>query len=227
MPDRDGGDRDRRHLSVRGTGSDRYTPHLDIGIPVGGRVGSRLVAVTCLSDVRCGDFVSENDVRLVLVRIVEDIDVEVRVETDHAVMFSEPLRFCLIGPFSAPDDGGLNSPCWGAPEIGELLAARLATDDAGDIVLLAHRPVDLSATVRRADRRCDYPAGQWRLQVEGEPLVDGTPMGARLLADIDFDVPYLGTGPLALLPVSTTRYCGLANVVYREQGEPEVASPSP
>jgi hypothetical protein len=40
-----------------------------------------------------------------------------------------------------------------------------------------------------------------------------------------FDVPYQNAAPLPALPVNQTRYCGLANVVYQEQGEPVVASP--
>ena len=184
--------------------------------------GSSLVATKALVD-----FLAQNDVRLVLVRIVEGLDLEIRIESDRAVAFSAPPRFCLIGPFSAPDDGGFSSPCWGAPEIGDLLAAQLPVDGAGHAMLSAGRPITLAATIRRADRRCDYPAGAWLLQVEADPLVDGTPMGARSLAEIGFDVPWAGTGPLRFIPVSTTRYCGLANVVYREQGEPEVASPSP
>ncbi len=193
------------------------------GIQVSTKVsGSSLVATKALVD-----FLTADDVRLVLVRIVDGIDLEIRVETDHAVAFSEPPRFCLIGPFSAPDDGGFSSPCWGAPEIGELLAAQLPADGAGHAMFPAGRVIMLSATIRRVDRRCDYPAGRWALQVEANPLVDGTPMGVRQLAEIGFDVPYAGTGPLAFLPVSTTRYCGLANVVYKVQGEPELASPSP
>ena len=56
---------------------------------------------------------------------------------------------------------------------------------------------------------------------------DGLPTGARQLAEIAFDVPWSTTDRLPFLAVSTVAYCGLANTVYREQGEPAIASPSP
>jgi hypothetical protein len=31
---------------------------------------------------------------------------------------------------------------------------------------------------------------------------------------------------LPFIPMRTVAYCGSANVVYRQQGEPEIASPS-
>jgi len=173
------------------------------------------------------DFLPENDVRLVLVRIVDDLGLELRIETSQTVTFSEPPSFCLIGPFSAPDDAGLSSPCWGAPDLGELVGARLEADAAGHTVLPAGRVITLRASIGRVRGRCDYPPGQWVLRVAGEPIVDGRPMGARRLPEVAFDVPHLGTGQLPFIPVSAMSYCGLANAVYREQGEPEVASPSP
>jgi hypothetical protein len=173
------------------------------------------------------DFLPENDVRLVFVRIVEEVSLELRIETDREVTFSEPPSICLIGPFSAPDDGGFSSPCWGAPEVGELVVTQLAADAAGHAVLPGGRAIRIAATVQRVGGRCDYPPGQWLLRMEVDPLVDGVPLGARRLPDVAFEVAYLGTGALPFIPVSAMRYCGLANVVYREQGEPEVASPPP
>jgi hypothetical protein len=173
------------------------------------------------------DFLPENDVRLVRVRIVDDLDLDLRIETDHAVALSALPSFCLVGPYSAPDDGGFSSPCWGAPEIGERLVAQLNADSAGHAVLPAGRAITIALRLSRVEGRCDYPPGRWLLRVEVDPVVGETPMGARALPDVAFDVPYLGTGPLQFIPVNAMRYCGLANVVYREQGEPEVASPTP
>jgi hypothetical protein len=191
------------------------------------RVSTTLTGSSLAATKALVDFLPENDVRLVLVRIVDEVDLELRIETDREVTFSESPRICLIGPFAAPDDGGFSSPCWGAPEIGELVATQLAADAAGHAVLPRDRVIRIAATVQRVGGRCDYPPGQWLLRVEADPLVDGVPMGARRLPDVVFEVPYLGTGPLPFIPVSAMRYCGLANVVYREQGEPEVASPAP
>lgn len=191
------------------------------------RVSTTLTDSSLAATKALVDFLPENDVRLVVVRIVDEIDLELRIEADSEVTFSESPRICLIGPFSAPDDGGFSSPCWGAPEVGELVVAELAANAAGHAVLPRDRVIRIAATVQRVGGRCDYPPGQWILRVEANPLVDGVPMGARRLPDAAFEVPYLGTGALPFIPVSAMRYCGLANVVYREQGEPEVASPSP
>ena len=191
----------------------RISPHVS---------GSELAASKALVD-----FLAENDVRLVLVRVVDEITLEVQVETSQAVAFKDPPGFCLIGPFAAPDDAGYSSPCWGRQEVTALLAAQLPADDAGHPTLPAGEPIVLSATVQRGGPRCDYPPGPWLLRIEANPLVDGIPTGSRELAEIGFDVPWSKTDRLPFLPVSTVAYCGLANTVYREQGEPAIASPSP
>jgi hypothetical protein len=184
--------------------------------------GSSLAASKALVD-----YLAENDVRLVLVRIVDDLKLTIHIETQQVVVFRQPPSFCLIGPFSAPDDAGYQSPCWGTPDIGALAAAQLPTDAAGHAMVPADRSLVLSTTLHRGGLRCDYPPGRWLLVVEADPLVDGTAMGARPVAQTSFDIPWSDNGPLTFLPVKTVAYCGSANVVYREQGEPQIASPSP
>jgi hypothetical protein len=191
------------------------------------RISTNVSGSTLAASKALVDFLAENDVRLVLVRIVDDLDLEIHIEAHQAVAFGEPPSFCLIGPFSAPDDAGYSSPCWGAPDIGELLAAQLPADGAGHAMFPAGQEIVLSATVHRGGLRCDYPPGRWLLVVEADPVVDATPMGARQLAEIGFDIPWSGSGPLPFLPVKTVPYCGSANVVYKEQGEPQIATPSP
>jgi hypothetical protein len=63
--------------------------------------------------------------------------------------------------------------------------------------------------------------------VDADPWVDGVGVGTRQLAEVGFEIPWRAGGPLAFLPVRTVAYCGSANVVYHEQGEPQIASPSP
>jgi hypothetical protein len=184
--------------------------------------GSALVTSKALVD-----FLAENDVRLVLVRVVDDLNLEVQIETSQGVAFKDAPTFCLIGPFAAPDDAGYSSPCWGTPEVGALLASQLPADDAGHPTFPAGESIVLSAAVQRGGRRCDYPPGPWLLRVEADPLVDGMPTGARQLAEVGFDVPWSRTDRLPFLAVKNVAYCGLANTVYREQGEPAIASPSP
>jgi hypothetical protein len=191
------------------------------------RISANVSGSTLAASKALVDFLRENDVRLVLVRIVDGLDLEIRIEADRAVAFREPPSFCLIGPFSAPQDAGYESGCWGTPDIGELLAAQLPTDGAGHALFPAGRAMVLSAQVHRGGPRCDYPPGRWLLVVEADPMVDATPMGARQLAEIGFDIPWSNREPLPFLPVRSVAYCGSANVVYREQGEPQIASPSP
>lgn len=169
------------------------------------------------------DFGLQEGVRLVRVRIVDGLTLELRIEATRAVAFAEPPKFCLVGPFSAPDDAGLSDPCWGEPDLGVVAAGGLPRDQVGRPTFMAGAPVTLTATVERGDVRCDYPPGKWVLEIKADPMVDGTAMGARYLPEVGFEVPFATPDPLTLL--AQTRYCGLANVVYREQGEPPVVNP--
>jgi hypothetical protein len=169
------------------------------------------------------DFGLSEGVRLVRVRIVDGLMLDLRIETTSSITFAEPLLFCLVGPFSAPDDAGLSDRCWGEPDLGVVVAGGLSHDAGGRPMFVADSPVALSTTLQRGDVRCDYPPGKWVLEVKADPLVDGAAMGARYLPDVGFDVPFATPDPLTLL--AQTRYCGLASVVYREQGEPPVVNP--
>lgn len=169
------------------------------------------------------DFGLEEGVRLVRVRIVDGLTVGVRIESTHTVVFAEPPRFCLVGPFSAPDDAGLSDRCWGEPDLGVVVAGGLSRDKDDHPMFAADAPISVSATLQRGDVRCDYPPGKWILEIKVDPVVDGTAMGARYLPDVGFEVPFATPAPLTLL--AQTRYCGLASVVYREQGEPPVVNP--
>lgn len=173
------------------------------------------------------DFMMQNDTRLVLVRIVDVLDLEIRIETSQTIAFDAPPSFCLVGPDSAPDDGGYTSPCWGAPDLGGLIVAQLPTDPAGHPTFPGGDGSVLSATVERGGRRCEYAPGDWQLVIKGNPLIDGMPAGDRELAKVDFDVPWMNAEPLPFLEVRTVAYCGLANRIYREQGEPEIVTPAP
>ena len=128
-----------------------------------------------------------------------------------------------MGPYSAPDDAGLSDRCWGDPDLGTLLAAQLPTDAAGHPRLSADQPIIVDAALRRGQVRCDYPPGEWTLEVALEPLVNGTSVGPIDLAPVTFDVPWQTADPIPLRLLGT-RYCGLANAVYRDQGEPDVSA---
>lgn len=171
----------------------------------------------------------EEGVRRVVVRIVDDLDVAIRLESRDPLRLPGPPRLCLVGPYSAPDDAGLSDRCWGEPDLSDVARHSLPLDEAGGLEIHPGKPATIPGTLVRGDERCDYPPGTWRLEVAFSP--PGTPPGAdRLtLADVAFEVSPESSEPLPLLPPGESRYCGLATVVVRDQGEPAVipASPTP
>jgi hypothetical protein len=180
--------------------------------------GSSLAATRATADFGVGV-----GVRLVNVRIVDELRLDLRIETAKDVTLASPPRLCLVGPYSAPDDAGLSDRCWGDPDLSAVLTARLATDTAARPVLRAGTPIDLAVTVHRGEIRCDYPPGTWRVELSVNPLVDGTASADLDAPVITFDLPFAGTQPLRL--IATTRYCGLAESIVRDQGEPVIATP--
>lgn len=177
---------------------------------------SSLLATRAIADFGVGA-----EVRLVLIRIVDEVRVEVRLESPRDVSFEGPLQACLVGPDAAPDDAGLEDRCWGEEALGPLIEAQLSTDEHGRLRLEPGTPVTVRATVHRGDVRCDYPPGLWHLEVLVNPVVDGSPAGARYVPHPTFEVPFLPGQELTL--VQERRYCGLASKVFREQGEPVIA----
>ena len=169
----------------------------------------------------------ESGVRRVIVRVVDEMALEVRFEADRAMTLPWPPYLCLVGPFWAPDDAGLSDRCWGDPDLAALAARQGSADEEGEVRLDQGQPLIVSATLGRGDVRCDYPPGSWHLEVAFSP--PGTPPGPDRLAldDVVVEVPSTNVDPLPLLPPSESRYCGLANVVLREQGEPDVVDPDP
>ena len=167
------------------------------------------------------DFGLNGGARLVRVRIVDSMDLALRIASDQEIVLAEPPVLCLVGPYSAPDDAGLESPCWGDPDMSALLKSKL-TVNAGNHYVLGTTPIEIDTTLRRGAQRCDYPPGKWQVELKLNP-VGGD--GARYVPDTTFDVPIADARPLPLLPTTETRYCGLATAVVQQQGEPEVVKP--
>ena len=179
-----------------------------------------LVATGAIADLGPADGAHQ-----VRVRIVDRLPVDIEVSSDNDVTLAGAPKLCLVGPYSAPDDAGLEDRCWGEPDLSSLLAARLTPDSAGRPVLRSSNPVRIQAVLSRGDTRCDYPTGDWHVELKVDALVDGAAAGARYIPDQPFTVSLPQHGPLRLLSTTETRYCGLATLVYRQQGEPEVVAP--
>jgi hypothetical protein len=172
----------------------------------------------------------EQGVRLVRVRIVERLELEIAIEADQDVAFGAPPQLCLVGPDSAPDDAGLENRCWGMPDLSDHLAAQLTTDALGHPLLPAGDVIHLKAVLSRGPGidnvdRCDYAPGSWLLEINAAPVVDGVHLPPMSGPVTSLEVPIPSHGPLRLLRPDRSRYCGLASRIYQEQGEPAVIGP--
>ncbi|OGO52302.1 MAG: hypothetical protein A2V84_14315 [Chloroflexi bacterium RBG_16_70_13] len=106
------------------------------------------------------------------------------------------------------------------------MGSQLASDADGHPRLDEDVPIEVIATIARGHERCDYPVGTWSLEVAVEPIVDGRPEGSFQLPDTQFDVSLEPAGTaLRLVARGDSRYCGLAQSVWREQGEPALIAP--
>jgi hypothetical protein len=191
----------------------------------GVHVQAAVASASFVAAAAVADLGGQNGAHVVRVRILDDVQLEVHLAADRSVVFNDAPRLCLVGPFSAPDDAGLTDPCWGEPDLGALVTAQLERDAVGHPSLGAGRSVDLTAALRRGSARCDYPPGTWQLEVVVDPVIDGSAVGPVPLPDLTLDMPFVATDVLPLLRPDESRYCGLASVVFREQGEPPVQSP--
>lgn len=187
--------------------------------------------VTSVSLVAGGAIADDfEQVRLVRVRMVERLELELVIQADHDVAFGVPPQLCLVGPDSAPDDAGLENRCWGMPALGDFLTAHLAIDAMGHPLLRAGDAIRFEAVLSRGPGidnvdHCDYAPGPWVLELNGAPVVDGVHLPTMSGPMTDLEVPVPPHGPLRLLRPDQSSYCGLASRIYREQGEPEVIGP--
>lgn len=127
-------------------------------------------------------------------------------------------QLCLVGPDSAPDDAGLEDGCWGEPDISTVAATLWHRNAADQPMIQATQPIEFSVQLERGTERCDYPPGEWTLELKGRPIVDGSPAEPMWAPDGTFEIPIGPAEPLPYLKTSFTRYCGLATL---EDGEPE------
>jgi hypothetical protein len=203
-----------RSPEARAAAADDLVGAIESGVTVN---ASSLLATRAVADFGIGQ-----DVRLVLVRIIDELEVEIRLEPAADMSLEPPIVACLVGPDAAPDDAGLEDRCWGDADLGALIEAQLTRDEQGRPRVESGIPVTIHATLHRGDVRCDYPPGTWRLELLVNPIIDGTPAGPRYAPDAALEVPFAPDEPLAL--VQERRYCGLASKIYREQGEPLIAA---
>ena len=77
------------------------------------------------------DFGIKDGVKLVHVRIATNMSVDLTVSTERPVLLAAPPRFCLVAPFAAPDDAGLEDRCWGVPTLSDAAASTFVRDANG------------------------------------------------------------------------------------------------
>jgi hypothetical protein len=166
------------------------------------------------------DFGLEEGVRMVPVRIVEDIVLDLQLEADRDVTFAAPPRLCLTGPFWNPLDAGLSDRCWGEPDVNEALREAMPADPAGTVTLRAGSPVSLRVPIARGDERCDYPPGDWLLEVDAEPVIGGQVLPRADITKAPVTIPWDVEG--ALPWHDNARFCSFTAAVYTRQGEPTI-----
>lgn len=164
----------------------------------------------------------EGGIHLVPVRIVEAMDVAITLTSTDGLVLAEAPMVCLHWRDAAPDDAGLESPCWGVPDLSAMLADLGPVGDGW--VLEPDGSVSVGTTVRRGPGTCDYPPGEWVLRLRVVPLVDGSPQEPLYLR-WSFAVPFDRTAVLRDVPLSESRFCGLASEIIVEQGVPPTAAP--
>jgi len=177
-------------------------------------VNPRFVATRALTD-----FGLEVGAHYVAVRILAAVELDVDIRADRDVALGLDSRLCLIGPYAQPDYAGLAEPCWGAPDLGATLRQQLPVDGSGQPILRAGVTVSLRASLMRDPARCDYPPGDWQLELDLSRESEGAVTDLRI-APVELELQAATIGPLPL--IRPTNYCGLANVAYLEQGEPLV-----
>jgi hypothetical protein len=154
-------------------------------------------------------------IHLVPVRIVDAMDVTVTLLSEGGVSFSEAPSVCLAWRDAAPDDAGLESPCWGEPDLSSALAEQMATDRGW--ALEPGHGVAYGTTISRAPGTCDYPPGEWVLRLRVVPESVGIPQEPLFLRT-SFEVPFEPDATLPDVPFAESRFCGLASEVIVEQG---------
>jgi hypothetical protein len=189
------------------------------GIELAAQVADRSLKATS----KPADAGLEDGIHWVDLRIVDDLSVHVQLAVDHDMVLAEPPRLCLVGPFWNPLDAGLSDRCWGEPDLSTLIAHQLRQDDEGSYLLDVGSPISVAADLRRGDVRCDYPPGQWHIQLAVIPVIDGTAAERVYLPDVAMSVPVAESAPLAYLPSRDTRFCSYRQAVFLEQGEPAIA----
>ena len=171
------------------------------------------------------DFGIEEGLRRVVIRVVDEMAVEVVIVSEDDLVLAEPPSLCLVGPFWNPLDAGLSDRCWGAPDLTAVAADQVPTDPDGRTVLAAGEPAAVEATIARGTERCDYAPGEWTLEITLRPVVGEEAFGPIRIPDVVLDVPYDAAEPLELLPILDTRVCSYPAAVVNRQGEPELTAP--
>ena len=102
------------------------------------------------------------------------------------------------------------------------MRAAMPADPSGTVTLRAGTPVAIRMPIARGDERCDYPPGDWLLEVDAEPVIDGQAQPRMDIAKAPITIPWDVPGALPWHDVSETRFCSFTAAVHTRQGEPQI-----
>jgi hypothetical protein len=168
------------------------------------------------------DFGIEGGTRQVDVRVVKELQLELRIDTERLVVLEDEPIVCLRGPFYRAPVSTVSDPCWGEPDLTAVLKGELLGNSDGRPVLSNRQAVTVEVSLARTDARCDYAPGGWHLELAANPRIDGAAAGAREIANVVFDIPLDTVGPLERLPSEQTSICSSPASVFTSQGDPPV-----
>jgi hypothetical protein len=164
----------------------------------------------------------EDGIHFVNLRYVTQLDVAVRLVAEDEIVLAGPPRVCLVGPFWNPVDAGLSDRCWGEPHLSDLVSELLPMNSDGNAIVPGGEPIEISLTVARGNVRCDYPPGEWDLEVAFEPLIDGVAQPRTYLQDTPVHVAYDAAQVLPYVSPAETRFCSYAGTIHGLQGAPGI-----
>jgi hypothetical protein len=147
------------------------------------------------------------------VRVVQHIELEVTISSDVDASLNENPQVCLWTRLW----NHRGDPCWGQPDLGELLGGQLRTDPSGPPRLLAGRPLAIRVSLDRDPDGCDFPPGEWLFDFIAHSAGAG---GNDVTVQVRLDIPMAGGSGTFTGELVGVDLCADPDVVVELQGQP-------